>query len=51
MKYIYADNAATTRLTKPVLEAMTPYLTDCYGNPSSLYRLGQTSKKALEEST
>lgn len=49
MKYIYADNAATTRLTKPVLEAMTPYLTDCYGNPSSLYRLGQTSKKALEE--
>ena len=46
---IYADNAATTRLTEPVLEAMTPYLTEFYGNPSSLYDLGQTSKKAVED--
>lgn len=46
---IYADNAATTRLTEPVLEAMRPYLTEYYGNASSLYGLGQESKKAVEE--
>lgn len=46
---IYADNAATTRLTEPVLEAMMPYLTENYGNPSSLYGLGQRAKKAVEE--
>ena len=46
---IYADNAATTRLTEPVLEAMMPYLTENYGNPSSLYDLGQRAKKAVEE--
>ena len=46
---IYADNAATTRLTEPVLEAMKPYLTEYYGNASSLYGLGQESKKAVED--
>ena len=33
MKKIYADNAATTRLSKEALDAMMPYLTDYYGNP------------------
>ena len=45
---IYLDNAATTPITKPVLDAMTPYLTEQYGNPSSLYSLGRTAHKAIE---
>ncbi len=45
---IYADNAATTRMSKTAVEAMLPYLEDCYGNPSSLYALGQKAKEALE---
>lgn len=47
---IYADNAATTRLSPAVLDAMMPYLTECYGNPSSLYSIGGEAKKALEDS-
>ena len=47
---IYADNAATTALSPKVLEAMTPYLTEIYGNPSSLYRIGAAAKEAVEES-
>lgn len=47
---IYADNAATTALSPKVLEAMTPYLTEVYGNPSSLYRIGAVAKDAVEES-
>ena len=35
------DNAATTALNKEVLDAMMPYLTDIYGNPSSLHTFGQ----------
>ena len=46
---IYADNAATTALSEKVLEAMTPYLTEVYGNPSSLYRIGAAAKEAVEE--
>ncbi len=46
---IYADNAATTALSPKVLEAMTPYLTEVYGNPSSLYRIGAAAKDAVEE--
>ncbi len=46
---IYADNAATTALSPKVLEAMTPYLTEIYGNPSSLYRIGSLAKDAVEE--
>lgn len=46
---IYADNAATTALSPEVLEAMTPYLTEIYGNPSSLYRIGARAKDAVEE--
>lgn len=48
MKKIYADNAATTRLSKEALDAMMPYLTDYYGNPSSLYSLGVKSRQAVE---
>ncbi|MGN0453139.1 MAG: cysteine desulfurase NifS [Ruminococcus sp.] len=47
---IYADNAATTALSPKVLEAMTPYLTEIYGNPSSLYRIGAEAKEAVENS-
>jgi len=47
---IYADNAATTSLSPKVLEAMTPYLTEIYGNPSSLYHIGAGAKEAVEES-
>lgn len=45
---IYLDNAATTPITKPVFEAMVPYLTEQYGNPSSLYSAGREAKKAIE---
>ncbi|MCL2109689.1 MAG: IscS subfamily cysteine desulfurase [Oscillospiraceae bacterium] len=44
---IYLDNAATTRLSPAVLDAMLPYLNDCYGNPSSLYSLGRQSQTAI----
>ncbi len=49
MREIYADNAATTKLSPVVLEKMMPYLTEVYGNPSSLYGIGQTAKKAVED--
>lgn len=45
---IYADNAATTALSPKVLEAMTPYLTEVFGNPSSLYKIGAKAKEAVE---
>lgn len=45
---IYLDNASTTRVTEPVLQSMIPYLTEQYGNPSSLHSLGRTAKKAIE---
>ena len=45
---IYADNAATTKMSKAAIEAMLPYLEICYGNPSSLYLAGQKAKEALE---
>ena len=48
MKRIYMDNAATTRVTPPVLEAMMPYLSDVYGNPSSIHWFGREARKALE---
>ena len=47
MKLIYADNAATTRLSKTALDAMLPYMTEAYGNPSSLYTLGQEAAEAI----
>jgi cysteine desulfurase len=45
---IYLDHAATTKLDSEVLAAMTPYLTEYYGNASSLYGLGRESRKAVE---
>ena len=46
---IYADNAATTKVSRTAIEAMIPCLEEQYGNPSSLYTLGQRAKEILEE--
>ncbi len=46
---IYADNAATTKMSKTAINAMLPYLENLYGNPSSLYEFGQKAKEALED--
>ena len=46
---IYADNAATTKMSRAAIEAMLPFLAENYGNPSSLYQFGQKAKEALEE--
>lgn len=48
MRKVYADNAATTALSPQVLEKMMPYLTEVYGNPSSLYETGSIAKEAVE---
>lgn len=45
---IYADNAATTKMSKTAINAMLPYIEELYGNPSSLYSFGQKSKEAIE---
>lgn len=45
---VYADNAATTQMSKSVLDSMMPMLTDIYGNPSSLHTIGQIAKEHLE---
>ena len=45
---IYADNAATTKLSQTALDAMMPFLTEIYGNPSSLHTDGQIAKMHLE---
>ena len=47
-RFIYADHAGTTALSQTALAAMTPYFTEQYGNPSSLYRFGQEAKADLE---
>ncbi|MBQ3774274.1 MAG: aminotransferase class V-fold PLP-dependent enzyme, partial [Pseudobutyrivibrio sp.] len=47
--FVYADNAATTAVSKKVVDAMLPYFTEVYGNPSSLYSVGQKAKEVLEE--
>ena len=49
MKIRYFDNAATTKIKKEVLDKMFPYLTEEYGNPSSLYTLGRRARVAVEE--
>jgi cysteine desulfurase len=46
--FIYADNAATTAMSKTAIDAMLPYFDKIYGNPSSLYEIGQQAKSALE---
>ena len=47
---IYLDHAATTAVSKSVREAMLPYFSEDYGNPSSLYLFAQKAKKAVEDS-
>ena len=47
-KYIYADNAATTQVSERVLQAMLPYYKEQFGNPSSIYSIGQQAKDAVE---
>ena len=48
-KLIYLDNAATTKTAPEVVEAMLPYFSEHYGNPSSIYSLGSESKQAITE--
>jgi cysteine desulfurase len=47
---IYLDNAATTQISKEVLDEMLPYLTEHYGNPSSIHSFGRKAKSAIEQS-
>lgn len=44
---IYADNAATTKMSKTAIEAMLPYMDETYGNPSSLHSVGQRANEAI----
>ena len=46
-KLLYLDNAATTKTAPEVVEAMLPYFTELYGNPSSVYSFSQKSKEAI----
>lgn len=48
-KRIYADNAATTKVAPQVAQAMMPYFTEVYGNPSSIYTEGRTAKLAVDK--
>ncbi len=49
MSTIYLDHAATTAVKKEVLDAMLPYFTENFGNPSSIYKIAQGNKKAVDE--
>ena len=48
MTTVYADNAATTQMSRTAIEAMLPYLKTIYGNPSSLHSVGQQAAEALQ---
>ena len=48
MLQVYADNAATTKMSQAAIQAMIPYFDSIYGNPSSLHSVGQEAKEALE---
>ena len=48
-KLIYLDNAATTKTAPEVVEAMLPYFSEAYGNPSSIYSLAGESRKAVDQ--
>ena len=47
-RFIYADNAATTKMSRTAIDTMVKYMEETYGNPSSLYVVGQKAKEALE---
>ena len=49
-RFIYLDNAATTKTRPEVVDAMLPYFTEFYGNPSSVYEFSNESKKAINRS-
>ncbi|MBO5143437.1 MAG: cysteine desulfurase NifS [Clostridia bacterium] len=49
MRTVYLDNSATTKTDEVVIKEMLPYLTENYGNPSSIYKIGRENKKAVEE--
>ena len=46
--FVYADNAATTRMSEAAFDAMLPWLREHYGNPSAVYRIGREAKRALD---
>ena len=46
MKPVYLDHAATTPLLQEAAAAMLPYMTECYGNPSSLHSFGRAARQA-----
>src|SRR3954462_11897772 len=48
-EFAYLDNNATTKPAPEVVEAMLPYLTDLYGNPSSVHRFGQRARRGMDE--
>ena len=50
-KIIYMDNAATTRTAPEVVEAMLPWFSEHYGNPSSIYSLGSEAKAAVSKAS
>src|SRR5438874_1517548 len=49
MDIVYLDNNATTKPAPEVVEAMLPFLTELYGNPSSVHRFGQRARRAIDE--
>ena len=48
-KFVYADNAATSKMRSKVLESMIPFLSSSFGNPSSVYSVGREAKKIVEK--
>lgn len=48
-KFVYVDNAATTKVSSNVIKHMVPFLENEYGNPSSIYSIGRSAKIAIEE--
>jgi cysteine desulfurase len=48
-RFVYADNAATTSVSKAVLDSMLPYFSKKYGNPSSIYSLGRQTHEAVDD--
>lgn len=48
-RFVYADNSATTRVSERVIEAMLPFMREQFGNPSSIYMLGQNAQRAVEK--